>query len=183
MAKKKLKKYDAVIGSRADGTPIKKPFYGLTVADAKAKGKAYQDGIGFEKKVISENEFYFRGWAQRWLLTYKKPHVSANAYYTTYENPTFRHLLPSFGDKMLADITPEDVQNFYNSKVQLSSSMCTKLAMCLNAIFETAVDNDKCHKNPARFCKLQSTRLPNIKEVYDDKQITIAERWFLHRIR
>lgn len=61
------------------------------------------------------------------------------------------------------------------------SSMCSKLTltMCLNAIFETAIDNDICFKNPARFCRLQSVRLPNIKEVFDDKQIKIAERWFV----
>lgn len=37
----------------------------------------------------------------------------------------------------------------------------------------------KVYKNPARFCRLQSLRLSNIKEVYDDKQIRIAQKWFI----
>ncbi len=182
MAKKKLKKVDATIGRRADGTPVLKPFYGLTVAEAKGKAEAYQNDIGYEKRLISENEFYFRGWAARWLLTYKKPFVTPNAYYTTYENPTFRHLLPAFGARLLADITPEEVQAFYNSKTYLSASMCSKMTMCLNAIFETALDNDRCYKNPARFCRLESDAIPGVKEVYEDKQIKIAEHWFMREM-
>lgn len=88
--------------------------------------------------------------------------------------------MPAFGQRIMADITPKDVQEFYNEKTHLSASMCSKIARCLNAIFESAIDNDICPKNPARFCRLQSCRLPNVKEVYDDKQIEIAERWFMH---
>lgn len=182
MTKKKLRKFDAEIGRRADGTPVTKPFYVLTVAEAKEKARTYQEGVGYKTRLVSENDFYFRGWARRWLLTYKKPFVTENAYYTTYENPITKHLLPAFGDKLLADITPEEVQVFYNEKAGLSASVCGKLVMCLNAIFETAIDNDKCYKNPARFCRLQSARQPNAKEVYDDRQILIAERWFMDRM-
>lgn len=180
MARKKLRQYDAPIGRRADGTPILKTFFGLTVAEAREKARVFQDTIGFEKNIVSESEFYFRGWAQRWLLTYKKPFVAPNAYYTTYENPTYKHLLPAFGERLLADIDPEEVQAFYNSKTYLSESMCKKIVMCLNAIFETAIDSDKCFKNPARFRQLKSEAIPGVKEVYDDKQIRIAQQWFIH---
>lgn len=179
MAKKKLKQYNAPIGRRADGTPITKPFYGLTIAEAKEKAQAFQDNIGYQKHIVSESDFYFRGWAQRWLLTYKKPYVKENAYYTSYENPVYKHLLPEFGERLLADIEPEEVQAFYNGKTYLSDSMCKKLVMCLNAIFETAIDSDKCFKNPARFRILKSEAIPNVKEIYDDKQMQIAQRWFL----
>lgn len=180
MSKKKLKTYKAKVGRRADGTPITKPFYGLTMADAKEKAQAFQDAIGYETHLVSENEYYFRGWAAHWLTTYKRPFVTENAYYSTYENPVVRHLIPALGDRLMADITPKDVQELYNEKTFLSGSMCTKIAMCLNAIFESAIDNDICFKNPARFCRLQSSRLPNIKEVFDDKQIRIAQQWFIN---
>lgn len=93
-----------------------------------------------------------RGWARRWLLDYKKPAVSTKAYYTTYEDPVYKYILPEFGDLPLFAVTSERVGAFYDRiSGVLSPSMCSKVSMCLNAIFETAIYNDLCDKNPAKF--------------------------------
>lgn len=179
---KKLKEYAGTVGHRADGAPILKTFYGLTKAEAKEKAARYVEEHDLIEDRVYESEFYFKGWAQHWLLTYKKPFVEQNAYYTTYESIVYQHLLPYFGNRLLADIERDDILAFYSEKSSLSKSMCSKISMNLNAIFETAIDNERCFRNPARFTRLLSKRLPNIKEVYDDEQIVIAERWFIQHM-
>lgn len=54
--------------------------------------------------------------------------------------------------------------------------------MCLNAIFETAIYNDLCDKNPAKFKKLKSKKRVKRKPVYSDAEILTAERWFLNKM-
>lgn len=175
----KLKKYMGTVGTRADGRPIKKAFYGITVAQAKQKAAEYIKANGGPEKRCKADEYTFAGWARQWLLVYKQPTVTAKAYYTTYESIVYQHLLPFFGDKLLVDITPTDVQKFYAEKSELSPSMCSKIQMDLNAIFETAIFNDRCYKNPAKFSVLKSKRAKKVKEVYDDEEIITAERWFM----
>ena len=78
--KKNLKKYDGIIGRRADGEAVTRPFRGRTVAEAKQQYHTYltEHGIDAERKIC-DDEFLVRGWARRWLLDYKKPAVSTKA--------------------------------------------------------------------------------------------------------
>lgn len=179
---RKLKKHMAIVGKRADGRPIIKPFYGLTISEAKAKAAEYITQNSADLIRQRDDEYTFGGWARQWLLLYKQPTISAKAYYTTYESIVYQHLLPAFGNRLMVDITPADVQQFYATKSGLSPSMCSKIQMNLNAIFETAIFNDKCFKNPAKFSMLKSQKAKKIKEVYDDAEIIAAERYFLTRM-
>ena len=182
--KKNLKKYDGIIGRRADGEAVTRPFRGRTVAEAKQQYHTYltEHGIDAERKIC-DDEFLVRGWARRWLLDYKKPAVSTKAYYTTYEDPVYKYILPEFGDLPLFAVTSERVGAFYDRiSGVLSPSMCSKVSMCLNAIFETAIYNDLCDKNPAKFKKLKSKKRVKRKPVYSDAEILTAERWFLNKM-
>ena len=93
------------------------------------------------------------------------------------------YILPEFGDLPLFAVTSERVGAFYDRiSGVLSPSMCSKVSMCLNAIFETAIYNDLCDKNPAKFKKLKSKKRVKRKPVYSDAEILTAERWFLNKM-
>ena len=178
--RRKIKKVQSTIGYRADGQAIKKAFYGRTKEAAKAVAEAYRQEHGMPQKAL--DIYTFAGWAKQWLLLYKKPFVSRAAYTTTYESTVYKHLLPTLGDKYLLDITPADIQALYLTKTTLSASMCAKVRMCVMGIFDTAVHNDLCTRNPAKFCRLESIATKHGKEVYSDAEIESASRWFIRRM-
>ena len=182
--KRKLKKYEGLIGHRADGEPVLRPFWGRTIPEAKQQYRGYLAREHIDvSRTVGKDEFTFRGWAKRWLLDYKKPAVTPKAYSTTYEDPTYKYLVPEFGDFLLFEITPQQVGAFYDRvSVILSPSMCAKVSMCLNAIFETAIYNDKCVKNPAKFQHLKSRKRIKQKPVYSDREIILAEQWFIDKM-
>lgn len=178
--RKKLQIYYGIVAYKADKTPIKRAFHGRSKADAKARYFAYLEEHGPAER---QNDLYtVAGWAAQWLLLYKRPYVSDPAYSTSYELPVRKHILPELGTMLLEDVLPADVQRFYKQVSQLSPSMCGKIRLCVNGIFRSACSNGLCSSNPADGCKLESIATPHIKEVYDDRQIEIASRWFLHRM-
>ena len=131
---KKLRRITATIGFKADNTPIKKAFYGRSKAQAKARAEHWLESHGTPEKQA--DILTLGGWAARWLNVYKKPDVTPTAYTTTYEITVRRHILPALGSCVMMDITPMDIKVFYNSVAHLSKSVCSKIKMCLNGIFE-----------------------------------------------
>ena len=113
----------------------------------------------------------FAEWAKKWLEVYKKPNVDNNTYHVTYEKNVDNHLIPYFGKADIKSIKPIDVQKFFDMNSYFSDSVLKKLHMCLNGIFETAIENDVCRKNPVRHVKIKSKRSKIVKHVYSDKQI------------
>ena len=178
--RKKLQIFNGTVAYKADKTPIKRAFYGRTKADARQKYEAY---IAQHGQPDKHNDLYtVAGWASQWLLLYKRPYITDPAYSTTYELPVRRHILPELGNMLLEDVTPADVLRLYREASQLSSSMCGKIRMCVNGIFKSAVSNGLCSSNPADGCRLESMAGSQIKEVYNDRQIETASRWFLSRM-
>lgn len=55
--------------------------------------------------------------------------------------------------------------------------MLDKMQMCLKSIFDAAIDNDLCYKNPAKRVSPTSAREKNIKKVYTDDQIDFVEQY------
>lgn len=162
------------IGKGVNGKLIRKSFYSSeSKEDARKQAEAWKierevalrTGIGFTDKQKSFSE-----WADRWLETYKNPSVTENTYRGTYELYVEKHLKPYFGNADLSSIRPADIQQFYASKKNLSESSLHKIALCLNGIFETAIDNDLCYKNPARKANFISTYKKHQKQAYTEEQ-------------
>ena len=169
------------VGKTIDGKLIRKSFYSATSkADARAQAEQYkidrevanQTGAGFISKDIT-----FADWARKWLETYKKPDVDDNTYRLTYQNTVERHLIPYFGKASLVDVRPIDVKNFYASKKEMSNSMLGKMRLCLNGIYDTAINNDLCYKNPAKGVTYVSDKAKNKKKVYTDAEIKAVEEY------
>ncbi|QAT48543.1 hypothetical protein EQM14_01415 [Caproiciproducens sp. NJN-50] len=167
------------VGHSLNGDPIRKSFYSDTSrADANQQGEewiiaqkvAEQTGEAFIEKDVTFSE-----WAKKWLEIYKKPNVDINTYHMTYEQNVNNHLIPFFGKADIKSIKPVNIQEFFDSNSHFSESVLKKLHMCLNGIFETAIENDVCQKNPTRHTVVKSHKKKNVKQVYSDKQIEVVK--------
>ena len=52
----------------------------------------------------------------------------------------------------------------------------------LNAIFECAIENDPCYKNPAKHCTYRSTAQKHIKHVLSDEQMDTVKAYTADRM-
>ena len=174
------------VGHKLNGDPVRKSFYSPTSKDdAREQAKKWM----VEKEVSErtgeafiEKDIAFAEWAKKWLEVYKKPNVDGNTYHLTYEQNVNNHLIPYFGKADIKSIKPIDVQEFFDKNSHFSNSVLKKLHMCLNGIFETAIENDVCRKNPARHIKVKSERKKNTKHVYSDEQIQKVKIYFKLRM-
>lgn len=171
-----------IIGHTFDGKPIRKSFYSAkSPQDAKARAQEYlieQEVTARTGVVTSASEMTISEWAESWLEIYKKPNVSTNSFEYTYANAVRNHIIPYFKNSRLIDIKPLDIQRFYSKKsTVLSESMMHKIDLCINGIFETAIDNDLIVKNPAKHIKYTSSVPPIKKQVYSEEQLTAAKNY------
>lgn len=163
------------VGKTIDGKLIRKSFYSATSkADARAQAEQYkierevanQTGAGFISKDIT-----FADWARKWLETYKKPSVKISTYTETYLRPVESYLIPILGKATLQNIRPADIKAVYTEiGMKYSQSTVDKVKICLNGIFETAIDNDLCYKNPAKNIKPSSHKTSVEKRIYTKDQ-------------
>ena len=152
-----------------DGKLIRKSFYSTTSKDdARKQGQEYiiEHEIASRTGVaIIEKEITFGEWALKWLETYKKGKVKDNTYRGTYENPVKKHLIPHFGKAKIDSIKPIDIQNFFDKKAKTNAiETIKKMKECLCGIFETAIENDLCFKNPVTKNTKISSSVSNVKK-------------------
>lgn len=169
------------IGKTLDGKYVRKSFYSsVSKDDARRQAEEWKIAQAVSQQtgeIFVEKETPFAKWAARWLETYKKPKVSANTYRLTYQNTVEKHLVPYFGQALLTDIRPIDIEQFYSTKSGKSQSMLDKMSLCLNGIFESAMENDLCAKNPARNVHPVSKSSKRPKTALTDAQITELEEY------
>ena len=122
----------------------------------------------------------FSYWADQWLRIYKKPFVTENTFVGTYYLYVDKHLKPFFGTKDLKNIKATDILEYFSTKVNYSNSTLSKMVLCLNGIFDTAIENDLCSKNPvASILSPRSQQIPHPKRVYTDSQISFVQKLVL----
>ena len=170
--------YKATIGHNFDGTPIRKAFYSSTSKeDAKARASQYlidrevaeRTGEQPEPKAVT-----FENWAQKWLETYKKGVVKEHTYNFTYKSNIEKYLIPYFGKAHISQIQQIDVQRYFNQAEldgkPLAKSTMDKQKMILKSIFDAAIDNDLCYKNPVKNIKYQRVATSEERSVYTKEQ-------------
>ncbi len=169
------------VGHTFDGRPIRKSFYStISKADAKRRAEEYLisskaatlAGIPMQRGSAS-----FADWAEHWLSAYKERTVRPSTFVNTYQNTVRVDLIPYFGKAPLTSITPADVQTFFNRRAGSSVSKLSKLKLCLCGIFETAVDNGLCARNPARNIQLPACRKAAEKRAYTEQEADALLRY------
>ena len=92
---------------------------------------------------------------------------------TTYKSKVDKYLIPYFKTASLRNIKQIDIQGFFSCHYTLSRSTQNKLRIILYGIFDLAVDNDLCYKNPVKNIRISAVE-PKKKRVYtmqESKQI------------
>ena len=123
----------------------------------------------------------FTEWSETWLELYKKPIVYHNTFVITYLNVVRNHLQPFFGGMELQEIDPAKVREFFAGKTNFSESMIKKMKMCLSAIFEGAMENRLCDRNPAKNVICVSEKRRDERKTYTEEQAKRVKElaWYL----
>ena len=83
------------------------------------------------------------------------------------------HLKPFFEGKKMDEISPDDIQLFYNSIIKLSRSISTQCKAILNGVFERAERNGWIDDNPMRFKYERSMKKGEKIVLQDDDLISV----------
>lgn len=105
------------------------------------------------------------------LNTYKHGIVKDHTYNFTYKSNIDNYLIPYFSKAKISDIKQIDIQKYFNTvktdkDKPLAKSTLDKQKIILKSIFETAIDNDLCYKNPVKNIKYQHVSDNAEKHVY-----------------
>lgn len=174
------------LGRDFDGKLIRKSFYSsVSKADAKAKAEQYKIEQAVSKATgerPSPSVMTFETWANKWLDTYKKGIVKDHTYNFTYKSNIDNYLIPYFGKAHIADIQQIDIQKYFNSirsreGEALAKSTLEKHKLILKSMFDAAIDNDLCYKNPVKNIKFQHVSESAVKQVWTREQADKAEEY------
>lgn len=174
------------IGHDFDGRPIRKSFYSsVSKAAAKAKAEEYKINQGIYEKTGQLPEpsvMTFETWARKWLDTYKRGVVKEHTYLFTYKSNIDKYLIPYFGKAHLTNIQQIDIQKYFNTiKTEdgkyLAKSTLDKQKIILKSMFDAAIDNDLCYKNPVKNIKFQHIADSSEKRVYTKQQAKLVEEY------
>ena len=180
--KQGLYEVKVTIGKNFDGTLIRKSFYStVSKAAAKAKAEEYkinqavaeQTGTSFITK-----EECFDTWAYKWLETYKLGKVKEHTYEFTYKKNVEKYLIPFFKHTKLKNIKQIDIQKYFNTvknpenNLPLSNSVLGKHKMILKSIFDSAIDNDLCYKNPVKNINFLNVSVKKQRPVYTAQEVS-----------
>ena len=162
------------IGHKMNGDPIRKSFYSETSrSDADKQG---EDWIVAQKvaeqagEPFIEKDYTFAEWARKWLETYKKGKVKQHTYDYTYRVNVEKYMIPFFNQAKLQNILQTDIQEYFNKHNFLAESNLKRHHMILLNIFEKAVYNDLCQKNPVMGITYASAKKATVRHAYTKAQ-------------
>jgi integrase len=162
------------VGYKMDGTPIRKSFYSEKSRDDAARRG--EDWIVAHKvaeqtgETFIEKDYTFAQWARKWLETYKKGKVKQHTYDYTYRVNIEKYMIPFFGQAKLQNISQADIQDYFNKHNYLAENNLKRHRMILRNIFEKAVYNGLCRKNPVADITYASKKEKTIRHVYTKEQ-------------
>ena len=180
------------IGKDFRGKLIRKSFYSyISKADAMAQAEQYKIDQAVREVTGEAPEApitAFSTWAKKWLETYKKGTVKEHTYLFTYKSNVEKYLIPYFGKAHLTDIKQVDIQNYFNTVKKENGEPLAKATldmqrMILKSIFDAAIDNDLCYKNPVKNIKYQRVSDKAEKHVWTKEQAQAAEEYSKHCMR
>lgn len=111
---------------------------------------------------LMNHQITLNEWIRDWLDIYKKNNVQSSTLrqYQIILNAVATH---EIGNMLMNDIQPIHIMQFYNDYNKYSESFLHKLRFLLKDVFEDAVDNEICNKNPAKKCRVKSQKTKSEK--------------------
>lgn len=92
-------------------------------------------------------------YAWQWYETFKKKKLRPNTQ-KTYECLLRCHIIPFFLEKPINSIGVSDIQNFYDTKADLSKSTVHQMSIILHQIFRAAIEDKLIAYNPTESGRL-----------------------------
>ncbi len=163
------------IGRNSNGSLIRKSFYS-SISKEDAKKKAEDFKLNQKVSIITgtnyvEKQINFKQWALQWLETYKKGKVKQHTYDYTYRVNVEKYLIPYFDKSGLNDIQQVHIQSYFNDHSFLAKNTLKKHHTILKNIFDKAVHNNLCIKNPVVDIKYKSDKAECQKRAYTQAEV------------
>jgi len=162
--------YRVSYGYNSSGLLIRKSFYGKTQAECRKKKKEYDKyhAVPLDKiYLVSE-------WAVRWLDLYKKEKCSIKMY-EQYKHIIEKYININIGHLKISAVKPAHIVAMMNKYKSMSESHVKKTMLCIRGIFETAVDNDLCPKDPSKKVKPEYVKTKE-RQFFNETEIAIIEK-------
>ena len=160
------------------GKQVQKSVYGKTQKEARRKLNQITAAID-EGTFIAPRKESLAAWLDTWLETYVS--VSVKPYtYDSYMRTCKNHIKPMLGRIKLSELTPLQIQQFYNSLLtekKLSPKTVKNVNGVLHSALDQAVKLRMIAQNPTELCDLP--RAPR-KKIHPMERDKVAE--FLKRI-
>lgn len=137
------------IGHRADGTAIRKQFYGTGINEANQKADEYIKNL--KTGLLNDNQLHtINTLLPKWLFNVKKNEVKASSF-ESYES-IYRNYIKSYliADLPISDLKSLKLQEFYNKliKENVSPNTVKKTHKLLRQFFSYAEKEGYIIKNP-----------------------------------
>ncbi len=118
--------------------------------DGRGAKKKYREWLKNDGALAVEKVWVLKDWAARWLKIKKGKVVYGT--YANYERYVNDFIIPAIGALKLDFVRPYHIDElFAGEKVtKLSESAKNEIRVCLNGIFNTAVENRLCRANPVK---------------------------------
>ena len=88
-------------------------------------------------------------YVEEWMNLYKQ-HALKRTTLSMYRSMLSVHILPVFGDRTIADISTQDIQQFLNDRKELSRKTLLSLKNLLGEIFKDAVEDGLADTDPTK---------------------------------
>ena len=166
------------VGHKADGSPIRKTFYGTGINEANEKAEDYMRKIN-EGLINNFDKVSLTDLMNKWIYDVKKYDNIKPSTFEVYEC-TFRNYVKNceIGQLKVFNIKSIQLQEYYNklSKNGFSSSKIKKLNKLLHQFFEYAIIEGYINKNPSKnvnIPKLESEKKQKeeILEYYSEDEV------------
>ena len=126
-----------------------------------------RDQIKMESKAPSFKESF-----EKWIKI-KEGQGKAKTTIASYQYIARVHLLPFFGEKAVDQITPDDIQDYFNSVMKFSKSVSVQSKAILSGIFDRAVRMNDVNRNIMLYNYERSTKV-GTKTVLQDEDLLRA---------
>lgn len=153
--------------------PIPKEFGGgwATGSTQEEAVKHLLERIG--DKIVSKSDApLFKECWEKWIEI-KSGQERSPCTIENYKRIAKNRLLPFFGDRPVDQITPDDIQLYFNSIIHLSKSYSTQSKALLKGIFDRAERMGHIAKNPMRFEYIRSKKQKKKIILQDDDLISV----------
>ena len=124
-----------------------------------------------------------KDWLHYWLEMYILPTVKPSTY-ESYRDNCEKHIIPSLGDIVLEELTPKQIQLFFNAQARngnhrtggpLSAKSLRNMRVVLDVALKQALSEDLIASNPVPLTVIKSVKKKRMEIMTDEMQEALEE--------